>query len=532
MNIIDVKNKKNGVIYVYESIDYWDKEKKQSRSKRVCIGKRDEQGNLIPSKRLTQPPVSTVIKPGPTPSTSTRHGYFGATYLFDAIGEQLGITQDLKACFPQIYKKILSVAYYLILEDRNSLLRFPKWDRTHFHPHGACISSQQSSDLFSMITEEAKERFFRLQGKRRMENEYWAYDTTSISSYSESLKQVKYGMNKDHDPLPQINLALLFGEDSGLPFYYRKLAGNISDISTLKKLLADLKQLDFGKVKLVMDRGFYSEANINALYQNNLKFLIATKVSLKFVRKELDKVRDSIKTRTNYNSIYQLYSHSTAIEWNYSQTRPRKGDVIKDTRRMYLHIYYSSEKALEHESRFNLMLDQLEAELTSGNRKPENEKQYAKYFELSDTPVRGIKIIPKQDAITRAEKDYGFFALLSNDIKDPIIALEIYRNKDLVEKAFGNLKERLNLRRTAVSSESSLDGKLFVQFIALIFMSHLKKTMADKGLFQNYTMQELLDELDVIEAFENPGKALQVGEVTKKQEGLYTNLGVDPPSTL
>lgn len=532
MNIIDVKNKKNGVIYVYESIDYWDKEKKQSRSKRVCIGKRDEQGNLIPSKRLVQPPVSTVIKPGPSPATSTRHGYFGATYLFDAIGEQLGITQDLKACFPELYKKILSVAYYLILEDRNSLLRFPKWDRTHFHPHGACIYSQRSSELFSMITEEAKERFFRLQGKRRMENEYWAYDTTSISSYSESLKQVKYGMNKDHDPLPQINLALLFGEDSGLPFYYRKLAGNISDISTLKKLLADLKQLDFGKVKLVMDRGFYSEANINALYQNNLKFLIATKVSLKFVQKELDKVRDSIKTRTNYNSIYQLYSHSTPIEWNYSQTRPRKGDVIKDTRRMYLHIYYNSEKALEHEGRFNLMLDQLEAELTSGNRKPENEKQYAKYFELSETPVRGIKIIPKLDAITRAEKDYGFFALLSNDIKDPIIALEIYRNKDLVEKAFGNLKERLNLRRTAVSSESSLDGKLFVQFIALIFMSQLKKTMADEGLFQHYTMQELLDELDVIEAFEHPGKALRVGEVTKKQEELYKTLGVDPPTTL
>lgn len=473
-----------------------------------------------------------MIKPGPTPSISTRHGYYGATYLFDAIGEQLGITQDLKACFPQIYKKILSVAYYLILEDRNSLLRFPKWDRTHFHPPGACISSQRSSDLFSMITEEAKERFFRFQGKRRMGNEYWAYDTNSISSYSESLKQVKYGMIKDHDLLPQINLALLFGEDSGLPFYYRKLAGNISDISTLKKLLADVKQLGFSKVKLVMDRGFYSEDNINAFYQNNLKFLIATKVSLKSVQKELDKVRDNIKTRINYNSIYQLYSHSTVIEWNYSQTRPRKGDVIQEPRRMYLHIYYSSEKALEHEWCFNLMLDQLEAELTSGNRKPENEKQYAKYFERLETPVRGIKITPKQDAITRAEKDYGFFALLSNEIKDPIIALEIYRNKDLVEKAFENLKERLNLRRTAVSSESSLDGKLFVQFIALIFMSHLKKTMADEGLFQRYTMQELLDELDVIEAFEHPGKVLRVGEVTKKQEGLYKTLGVDPPTTL
>ena len=532
MNIIHVKNKKNGITYVYESTNCWDKAKKQSRSKRVCIGKLDEQGNLIPSKRLIDPPMSAVIKPGPVASVSTRHSYYGATYLFDAIGEELGITQDLKTCFPEIYRQILSVAYYLILEDRNPLLRFPKWDKTHHHPHGTCISSQRSSELFSTVTEEAKEHFFRLQGKRRMENEYWAYDTTSISSYSESLNQVKYGMNKDHDPLPQINLALLFGEDSGLPFYYRKLAGNISDVTTLKKLLADLKRLDLGKVNLVMDRGFYSEDNINALYQNNLKFLIATKVSLKLVQTELDKIRDSIKTRSNYNSTYQLYSHSAAIEWNYSQTRPRKRDVIKDTRRMYLHIYYNSEKALEHESRFNVMLDQLEAELKSGNRKQENEKQYAKYFDITETPVRGIKITSNQDAISKAEKDYGFFALMSNDIKDPIKALEIYRNKDLVEKAFGNLKERLNLRRTAVSSEGSLDGKLFVQFVALIYMSYLKKKMSDERLFERYTMQELLDELDVIEVFEYPGNALKVGEVTKKQENLYKSLGVNSPTTL
>ena len=390
----------------------------------------------------------------------------------------------------------------------------------------------RSSDLFSLVTDEAKERFFRLQGKRRMENEYWAYDTTSISSYSESLKQVKNGLNKDHDPLPQINLALLFGEDSGLPFYYRKLAGNISDVSTVKKLLADLKNLGLGKVKLVMDRGFYSENNVNALYQSNLKFLIATKVNLKIVQKELDAVRDSIKTRSNYNSTFQLYTHSTTIDWNYSQERPRKGDVKKDTRRMYLHLYYNSEKALEHENRFNAMLDQLESELTTGNRKPENERQYAKYFDITETPVRGIKITPKQDAIKKAEKDYGFFALMSNEIKDPIKALVIYRNKDLVEKAFGNLKERLNLRRTAVSTDSSMDGKLFVQFVALIYMSYLKKRMSDEGLFHDYTMQEVLDELDVIEAFENPGNAIRVGEVTKKQEGLYKSLGVTPPNTL
>ena len=114
-------------------------------------------------------------------------------------------------------------------------------------------------------------------------------------------------------------------------------------------------------------------------------------------------------------------------------------------------------------------------------------------------------------------------------LKDPIAALDLYRNKDIVEKAFGNLKERLNLRRTAVSSESSLERKLFVQFIALIYLSYIKKQMSEKELYKNYTVQELLKELDIIEAFKNPCSALRVGKVTKKQSQLYDTLGVMPP---
>lgn len=532
MSLVYMPNKKNGITYVYESINYWNKEKKQSRSKRVCIGKLDDNGTLIPSKRLQSLVAPTPSKQGPVPTNAVKHSYYGATYLFNAIGDTLGITADLKACFPDSYKQILSLAYFLILEERNSLSRFPKWDKTHNHPYGSCIPSQRSSEILASVTDKSKTHFFRLQGKRRLENEYWAYDTTSISSYSEVLKQVRYGVNKDHDPLPQINLALLFGEESSLPFYYRKLAGNISDVKTVKNLLTDIDHLELGKVKLVMDRGFYSTENINALYQSHLKFLMSTKISLKFVQKELDKVRESIRTRANYNSVYRLYIHTTMTEWEYSQERPYKGDVILDKRRLYLHIYFSGEKALEHEGRFNTMLDLLENELLSGNRRPEHEKQYTRYFEVITTQVRGTKVTAKQEAIARTEKDYGFFVLISNEIKDPIKALELYRNKDLVEKAFGNLKERLNLRRTAVSSECALEGKLFVQFVALIYLSYIKKQMSEKRLYLNYTMQELLDELEVIEAFEQPGSALRVGEVTKKQEELYRALGITPPTTL
>ena len=124
---------------------------------------------------------------------------------------------------------------------------------------------------------------------------------------------------------------------------------------------------------------------------------------------------------------------------------------------------------------------------------------------------------------------YGYFALVSNVKMDAITALETYRNRDLVEKAFGNLKEKLNLRRALVSSETSLSGKLFVEFVALIYLSYIKKQMQDNNLFKDYTLQQVLDKLDVIECFENPGDKLRVGEVLSKQSQLYLDLGVNPP---
>ncbi len=47
-----------------------------------------------------------------------------------------------------------------------------------------------------------------------------------------------------------------------------------------------------------------------------------------------------------------------------------------------------------------------------------------------------------------------------------------------------------------------------------------------KDLFGKYTLHEVLDELDVIECFVNPGNAPIQGEVLKKQEDLYTALEV------
>ncbi len=187
---------------------------------------------------------------------------------------------------------------------------------------------------------------------------------------------------------------------------------------------------------------------------------------------------------------------------------------------------------MEDEKAFNSRLVALQEELESGQRVPEHEKQYARYFDVKTTPVRGNRVTARDEAMVEAKRYYGYFALLSNDVKEPIEALKIYRNKDVTEKAFENLKDRLNLRRAGVSSELSLDGKLFVQFIALIYLSWITKQMQESRLFKDYTLQGVLDELDTIECFEVPGQRLHVGEVTEKQKTLFTKLGVTPPASL
>ncbi len=45
--IVYQPNKTIGVTYAYESVSYWDKEKKQSRAKRKCIGKVDPETKKI-----------------------------------------------------------------------------------------------------------------------------------------------------------------------------------------------------------------------------------------------------------------------------------------------------------------------------------------------------------------------------------------------------------------------------------------------------------------------------------------------------
>ncbi len=88
--------------------------------------------------------------------------------------------------------------------------------------------------------------------------------------------------------------------------------------------------------------------------------------------------------------------------------------------------------------------------------------------------------------------------MLTNSIKAPIEAMQIYRDKDVVEKCFDDLKNQLDMKRLRMHSSATVGGRLFVQFIALIYISALRREMRKSTLIERYTVRELLQEMDTL----------------------------------
>lgn len=49
MGEVHCRDPRTGIVYVYSSESYWDKEAKKKRERRKLIGKMDENGNMIPT---------------------------------------------------------------------------------------------------------------------------------------------------------------------------------------------------------------------------------------------------------------------------------------------------------------------------------------------------------------------------------------------------------------------------------------------------------------------------------------------------
>ena len=87
------------------------------------------------------------------------------------------------------------------------------------------------------------------------------------------------------------------------------------------------------------------------------------------------------------------------------------------------------------------------------------------------------------------------------------------------------------MKRLRMHSSATADGRLFVQFIALIYISAIRKEMRKSVLIERYTVRELLEEMETLTKVKYSGKYGHIlTEVTKPQREILKHLAIELPN--
>ncbi|MEW6103207.1 MAG: IS1634 family transposase [bacterium] len=253
-----MKQKIGSYIYVYEVESYWDKKKKQPRQKRVYLGREDTNTGEIKKIRGSFKPKYAKE--------------WGNIYLLSEVAERIGLKKVLKEVYPEIWKELLYIAIFEIVEAK-PLYLFQKWAENSL-VNTKELSSQRISEIMRKIEREGKERerFYKRWVKEIKDIKSIVFDITSFSSYSNLIEEVEWGYNRDEEHLPQINFGMVMGEPSSLPLFYHIYPGSIKDVSTLKNIFLLGESFGIKEVLFVLDKGFYSKENIKEM--QGIRFLM------------------------------------------------------------------------------------------------------------------------------------------------------------------------------------------------------------------------------------------------------------------
>ena len=499
----------SGLEYIYEITPYYDKEKKKIRQKSKYLGKNV---NGVPVKVRSQ---------GKIPKKVLSHGEF---VPLKKITEDLKLDEILSGVLPskEVWP-VLTLAMNFALRPL-ALTHIQSWYEgtilSEDHPD-LPLSSQSLSRMLSRIGESTANLEFAHGLIQRISTcSTLVYDITSLSSYSQNISLLEYGYNRDGLDLPQINLSLIVDKDLGIPVMYDLYPGSISDVTTLTNTVKKIKALGVQNYAMIMDRGFFSTANIHEMVSADLSFIIPPTSTLKNVKEAISAIHSSIDDPENL----ELYEKEPLF------VMPVDIEVGKNKLKGY--AYYDQKREQLERSTFYKRLYDLMERLKAVTLKSwmipsevfrETAKKDAKFIEWKAIDGK-FEVSLRKNAVSQAINKMGKFILLYRGKFSWNECLSLYRSKDVVEKGFDVLKNDIELMPTNLRTNNSLRGYLFVAFLALILRMKLTRLMVNAELNKRYSVEGLLTELEKIKMMILPDGEKITTEITKKQREILDAL--------
>ena len=465
--VIKIKGK-NGTVYLYEDKSYWDKERGYSTHKRKCIGRLGEDGNPVYNEYYRDREKMQVLErkaiEAELASTTT---LIGQRMVLDKQAGATGVDKVLEKAFgKEDASRILALAYYDICRGK-AFSRSGQWleDRGF---GGLGLTTQRISELLSRAgRQDSVNTFLKAWVGTRNDGVNLLFDITSVSTYGKGNPYAEYGYNRDGERLEQVNLALLSSCGSGLPLWYKELKGSMSDKAVLGEVLEELDKLDAGRFTFVGDRGFFTSDNLRNLTAHGIKFLVPIPSSAKLGRELVAERRDGLVSPANVIRM----GDGCII---YGETVFRK----TEHGRTWFHVFFDPVCKDKVTAGFMEKLAACMDELASGKEYEAHRDLYERYFVVKETPKRGRRVVYNDAALKEyLDSDSCYWVLMGTEKRTAAEALSEYRKRNGVELSFDDVKNLLDLNRLRNHSDATIRGKIFVNFIALILLSSLRRTV-------------------------------------------------------
>ena len=515
-----IEQKIKGHIYLYEVESYWDSEKKQARQRRKYLGKKD-------------PKTLGPVTPRKMPVISSSMDY-GHLYLLRQIAQHIGLIDPIRDSFgPEMADALLNLAYFQILEGRPWYLYGPWCEGMQGVTQ---LTSQKISKVLNEVgsDEGPMNNFFSHWAKKQKPLKGVWLDITSISSYSEQNNWLEWGYNRDGESLPQVNLGVLVGGTTQLPFFYQLYPGSIADVSTLDNIGLRAKDFGFDIETWIMDRGFFSTSNMETLVARDYHFITALPSTLKLSQNLLATSKSALRSPVNSFCLGKevLFFHETSCKIGSLTLRAC--------------IYQSEKRRVKEIEDFIRRLDAIEhlakglkfEDIKSAQEWLNRQWKGSLHFYKVSLDKEGIPILKrKRNAISLRMNRMGKMILITNR-KDliPKEMLSQYRNKDRVEKVYDTLKNGLGEDRLRTHGITTMHGKMFITFLALIIQTELTNRLYASKVSKKYTVPELIMELKKIRLFSrSQGQPSFLSEISKKQREIFSEFKIPiptPPSLL
>ena len=323
----------------------------------------------------------------------------------------------------------------------------------------------------------------------------------------------KYGINKQHQPKPQVGMGL-FMDGDGLPLSCNIYPGNMNEQKTLipeeNKIIKNFK-LDNTKIILCTDAGLASDEIKKFNIVDNRGFVITQSLKkLKDCYKE--KIFDSsdwriagdlkniynLETIVNDENLKEKHYETLFYKIIETETKSVKQDLIVT----FSFKYFDYNR--------NIRNNQIERakksiETNQVTRKGKNQNDYRRFIDTLNSTDNGeiaenTTYSINQDVIEEEEKYDGYYALTTNLIGDINEILKIVKGRWEIEESFRIMKSDFLARPVNLSREDRIKAHFMICFISLFIYRILEKKLDYK-----YTTSQILNTLKNMYMIEHKG---------------------------